>query len=89
MSLGGADGDEVTVLLPTRFLRDWVRSHYGDRISALWQAENCRVRRVDIRVGRAPEGLTTPVTTKVHRHATIADSSDRGPVSWDTSGHRR
>jgi chromosomal replication initiator protein len=65
MSLGGADGDEVTVLLPTRFLRDWVRSHYGDRISALWQAENCRVRRVDIRVGRAPEGLTTPVSTKV------------------------
>ncbi len=63
MSLGGTDGDEVTVLLPTRFLRDWVRSHYGDRISALWQAENCRVRRVDIRVGRGPEGLTTPVST--------------------------
>jgi chromosomal replication initiator protein len=63
MSLGGTDGDEVTVLLPTRFLRDWVRSHYGDRISALWQAENGRVRRVDIRVGRSPEGLTTPVST--------------------------
>ena len=53
MSLGGTDGDEVTVLLPTRFLRDWVRSHYGDRISAVWQAENGRVRRVDIRVGRS------------------------------------
>ena len=63
MTLGGSDGDEVTVLLPTRFLRDWVRSHYGDRISALWQAENVQVRRVDIRVGRAPEGLTTPVST--------------------------
>ena len=51
MSLVGIDGDEVTVRLPTRFLRDWVRSHYGDRLSALWQAENRRIRRVDIRVG--------------------------------------
>jgi chromosomal replication initiator protein len=51
MSLGGIDGDEVTVRLPTRFLRDWVRSHYGDRLSALWNAENRHIRRVDIRVG--------------------------------------
>jgi chromosomal replication initiator protein len=76
MSLGGTDGDEVTVLLPTRFLRDWVRSHYGDRISALWQAENCRVRRVDIRVGRAPEGLTTPVSTKASTTPATALTED-------------
>jgi chromosomal replication initiator protein len=53
MSLGGLDGDEVTVHLPTRFLRDWVRSQYGGRLTALWQAENPRIRRVDIRVGAA------------------------------------
>jgi len=51
MQLGGLDGDEVTVQLPTRFLRDWVRGRYGDRLSALWHAENPAVRRVDIRVG--------------------------------------
>jgi chromosomal replication initiator protein len=56
MSFGGLDGDEITVRLPTRFLRDWVRTHYGDRLSALWQAENRRVRRVDIRVGEPPAG---------------------------------
>jgi len=66
LALGGADGDEVTVLLPTRFLRDWVRSHYGDRINALWQAENQRVRRVDIRVGAAPQPLApAPAPTLV------------------------
>ncbi len=53
MSLGSLDGDELTVRLPTRFLRDWVRSHYADRLSALWQMENRRVRRVDIRVADA------------------------------------
>ena len=58
MTLAGVDGDEVTVHLPTRFLRDWVRGHYADKLNALWRAENRRVRRVDIRVGAgavAPE----------------------------------
>lgn len=55
LTLGGIDGDEVTVLLPTRFLRDWVRTRYGDRITAIWQAESPAVRRVDIRVG---DGVT-------------------------------
>jgi chromosomal replication initiator protein len=53
MTLVGLDGDEVTVYLPTRFLRDWVRSRYGDRISALWREENRAVRCVDIRHGQA------------------------------------
>ncbi len=53
MTLSGVDGDEITVLLPTRFLCDWVRSRYGDRLNALWHAENPAIRRVDIRVGGA------------------------------------
>ncbi|HEX2939908.1 MAG TPA: chromosomal replication initiator protein DnaA [Rhodopila sp.] len=51
IDLVGLDGDEVTVSLPTRFLRDWVSTRYGDRLRALWQTENPHVRRVDIRVG--------------------------------------
>ena len=67
MTLAGVDGDEVTVLLPTRFLSDWVRSRYGDRLNLLWHAENPAIRRVDIRVGGATpssaglaESLATP-----------------------------
>jgi len=52
MTLAGLDGDEVTILLPSRFLRDWARSHYGDRLAELWQAENREVRRVEFRVDR-------------------------------------
>jgi chromosomal replication initiator protein len=51
MTLSGIEGDEAIVVLPTRFLRDWVRSHYGDRLSLLWQQECAAVRRVDVRVG--------------------------------------
>jgi chromosomal replication initiator protein len=53
MTLSSLDGDEITVNLPTRFLRDWVSTRYGDRLRALWQSENPLVRRVDIRVGGA------------------------------------
>src|SRR4051812_36975996 len=56
MALARIDGDEITVLLPTRFLCDWVRSRYGDRLNSLWHDENPAVRRVDIRVG----GRTAP-----------------------------
>jgi chromosomal replication initiator protein len=58
MTLAGADGDEITLHLPTRFLSDWVRSHYGERLNTLWHAENPTIRRVDIRVG----GMAPPST---------------------------
>ena len=56
MTLAGIEGDEAIVLLPTRFLRDWVSSHYGDRLRTLWQGEVPAVRRIDIRVGPAARG---------------------------------
>jgi len=62
ISFGGVDGDEVTVHLPTRFLRDWVRGHYADKLNALWQSENKRIRRVDIRVGGAGASVAPSVS---------------------------
>ena len=47
MTLGPLDGDELTLYLPTRFLRDWVRSQYEDKLRTLWQAENRAIRRID------------------------------------------
>ncbi|MCQ8278938.1 chromosomal replication initiator protein DnaA [Acetobacteraceae bacterium KSS8] len=48
MTLGAVDQDEITLYLPTRFLRDWVRSQYGDRLGALWNAEVAEIRRVEL-----------------------------------------
>ena len=61
ITLAGIDGDEVSVTLPTRFLRDWIRRTYNDRLNALWQAENPTVRRVDIRVNANPGSPAVPV----------------------------
>ncbi|WP_426954521.1 chromosomal replication initiator protein DnaA [Muricoccus radiodurans] len=50
LTLAAVEGEEAVVHVPTRFLRDWLRGQYGDRLRALWMAENLGVRRVDIRV---------------------------------------
>ena len=65
MTLVGLDDDEITVHLPTRFLRDWVRAQFGDRLTALWQEQQPRVRRVEIGVGHGggtalAESVTPP-----------------------------
>jgi chromosomal replication initiator protein len=49
MTLSGIDGDEAVVTLPSRFLRDWVRGHYGERLRSLWAAEGLGVKRIDVR----------------------------------------
>jgi chromosomal replication initiator protein len=68
MTLAGVQGEEAVILLPTRFLRDWVRGHYGDRLRALWQGEVPAIRRIEFRVvpeprpgeARAPEPAAPP-----------------------------
>ncbi|MFT8587605.1 chromosomal replication initiator protein DnaA [Acetobacter orientalis] len=60
IALGPVDGDEITLLLPTRFLRDWVRSQYGDRLSELWNQEVASIRRVELQVAR-PGDPVAPV----------------------------
>jgi chromosomal replication initiator protein len=79
MTLAGIDGEEVTVHLPSRFLRDWVRSHYGEKITRLWQLENAAIRRVDIRVGHGrpglAESLAEPLAPPVERAAAAARST--------------
>ena len=80
MTLAGVDGDEVTVNLPTRFLRDWVRSHYGDRITALWLAENLHIRSVDIRVGGSVQpisGLTESLSAPTAPASAAMPVADR------------
>jgi len=49
------EGGLVRLSAPTRFMRDWVATHYADRIRAFWQGENAAVRAVDFLVETARE----------------------------------
>ena len=39
LALSGCDGHEVTLIAPSKFLRDWVETHYRDRLFDLWRQE--------------------------------------------------
>ena len=51
---GMSDG-EVELAVPTRFMRDWITTHYGERIRALWSGENPSVRRITVKVANGSE----------------------------------
>ncbi|HVO15984.1 MAG TPA: chromosomal replication initiator protein DnaA [Alphaproteobacteria bacterium] len=38
----------VYLSVSTRFMRDWVRSHYGDRLHELWRDEDDSIRGIEI-----------------------------------------
>ena len=66
MPLAGFAGDEVTMHLPSRFIRDWVRSQYGEKLNALWRAENSAVQRVELGVSAnaAPSPLAESLSAE-------------------------
>jgi chromosomal replication initiator protein len=61
------DAGEAVVAAPTGFLRNWVETHYADRLLALWQAENPSVQKlsliVDAAVAAMPE--TAPAAASI------------------------
>jgi len=85
------DEGEAVLAAPTRFLRNWVATHYADRLLALWRLENPLVARLSLIVdpqvaGYAPEaggdagdpGMP-PVAAEPASPAEIAD--DKGYYS--------
>jgi chromosomal replication initiator protein len=101
MTLAGVDGDEIALHLPTRFLRDWVREHYADRLSTLWLAENAAIRSVEIRVGGgapAGNGLAESLGPSGEPHTSTPQTSigrgmpradERGDGKGDARGDHR
>jgi chromosomal replication initiator protein len=85
------DEGEAVVAAPTRFLRNWVATHYADRLLALWRLENPAVDRLSLIVdpqvaGAVPEATAAAeisgapaAAAEVAGSAEIAD--DRGYFS--------
>jgi len=48
VDLEGSNAGVVRLSVPTVFLKGWIKSHYGDRMLALWQEEDKDIRRIDV-----------------------------------------
>ena len=53
LAVSDVKNGDVTITVPTRFMRDWVMTHYVDRIRELWRTELPRFRSVLIQVRAA------------------------------------
>jgi len=53
LTVADMQAGQVRIVVPTRFMQDWIRTHYADRIRALWAGENPSVQSVEIIVGSA------------------------------------
>jgi chromosomal replication initiator protein len=79
ISVQRVDGGQAVIAAPTRFLRDWVATHYADRLLALWQAENRGVTRLSIVVG-AP---TAPLLPAADEADGVRQSLAESPAALD------
>jgi chromosomal replication initiator protein len=69
MKLEGLDDETARISVPTRFLKSWIQSHYGERLLTCWQFERPAMRRIDLSVRSAvvrtvlPCAVPSPVAT--------------------------
>jgi chromosomal replication initiator protein len=54
VELGELKAGKLRLYAPTRFVRDWVARHYGDRVLAYWQAVHAEVGTVEVNLVPPP-----------------------------------
>jgi chromosomal replication initiator protein len=89
ISVQRVDGDQAVLAAPTRFLRDWVATHYADRLLDLWKAENRRVTRLSIVVGAPAAAPVLPAVDEadgIRRSLTEPASLDAADDKAQLSG---
>src|SRR5579871_1246877 len=66
MTLAEITAGRARIAVPTKFLRDWVATHYASRIHVLWNGENSAIAGIEVFVGansgeaREPEPPPAP-----------------------------
>lgn len=74
MRLGDVSDTQVQLAVPTRFMRDWVLTHFADRIRTLWTSENPQIRTVQVVVDAVAAARPAPVV----RAASVSAESASG-----------
>ena len=73
MELDAVDKGAVRLSVPTRFLRNWIQSHYSEKVLSNWQAEDSSITRLELSVRSA---AMRPVPLKPRPAETIAPARE-------------
>lgn len=75
LTVGDFAAGQVRIIVPTRFMRDWIRTHYADRIRALWTGENPGVQSIDIVVAPPKGAGAAPAVAAIAVPALVDDAT--------------
>ncbi|WP_299439830.1 chromosomal replication initiator protein DnaA [uncultured Rhodospira sp.] len=89
MTVTARDDSEVTLGLPTRFMRDWVMTHYADRIRALWSGSDPGGRSVRFVVLTTDAAAMAVGDEKATDGANGADDDEAAPPTSAPAGTAR
>jgi len=76
MTFEGLASDVVRLSVPTRFLRNWIHSHYGERILELCREEFGETRKIDI-VVRTTLARTSAAAPRPTRPEAVPSGTER------------
>jgi chromosomal replication initiator protein len=88
LELGEIDGERVVIAVPTQFLREWVATHYADKIRAIWSRVNPMVRTVLLAVRPAGGAAPRPAEVAVEAVAAPASTGSVAPSPMEELGAR-
>ena len=92
ISYGDMRAGTMIFSVPTRFMRDWIRSNYADRILVLLSTENPEIRAIDFVVGKVAPSLPVqapvppPAPARAGQMLRPATMAARTAESADTPG---
>jgi chromosomal replication initiator protein len=81
MELDAVDKGAVRLSVPTRFLRNWIQSHYSEKVLSNWQAEDPSIMRLELSV-RSATMRPVPVKPRLAESAMPV----RGPHEGQLNG---
>ena len=92
MELETADKGLLRLSVPTRFLRNWIQSHYSERVLAKWQEEEPDVTRLELSVRSAtiklpalkPKPPEPPAPSREGRDGAAVNGDMRASVPFMT-----
>ena len=79
------DDGVITVSVPSRFIRDWVDTHYADRLRALWAVEAPSIADVEIVVNEAANDCRLGPAAVMNGGDDIDDAPDDAAPEDDTA----
>lgn len=73
LTITESDSDILKLATPTRFIRDWIKTHYLDRIRDLWLKQNPEISGVELTV--VPKGKKHS-DTQASKDTTVPDEAN-------------